>query len=222
MSDLFKAVQESLRTYKQRGVDLTNPMGVVVFDKHYPAIEKSLLIKTTANGGISKNCIAQHTIPLENGLRVAGWAAFGEHGTSLEHYLTRPYINVSESNPWSRYGWFRHEEQEIHDLNNSNGIYFRPSEQQALHEDVQKWSREPTHGWSHANNQNHVPMSPEQHREHQQNVRSSLITHPSKLTIFTHGMGGQAYEYDIPTEALTPYDSRDKYPDDESNEDETW
>jgi len=215
MSDLFKAVQESLRTYKQRGVDLTDPRGVVVFDKHYPAIEKSLLLRATASGGISKNLNAQHTIPLESGLVVKGWAAVGEHGTDLEHFLKLPCIDKSESNPWKRYGWYRHDGINLHDVNDSNGIYFRPSEQQALHEIMKVWSRDSTHGWSHNDNQNHVPMSLEEHREHRQNVRSSLITHPSKITIFTHGMNGAAYEYDIPTEALTPYNSRNKYPDDE-------
>lgn len=221
MSDLFKAVQESLRTYKQRGVDLTNPRGAVVFDKHYPAIEKGLSFRETESGDIAKTFQAHHILPLESGLIVRGWAAVGPNGTSLDHYLKKPFIDASEPSPWGRYGWFIHKGQHLHDVNDANGIYFRPSERQALHDSMKEWSLEPTHGW-YKHNESHTSMSPEEHKEHQKNVRSGYITHPSKVTIAIlrrannnvyHGFDN--YQYDIDTESLTPWSWKDKYPDDE-------
>jgi len=220
MSDLFKAVQESLRTYKQRGVDLTDPRGVVVFDKQYPAIEKGLNLRETQNGVISKNFNAHHIVPLESGLIVRGWAAVGPSGTSLEHFLKIPFIDASKTSPWGRYEWYLHKGQHLHDVNDANGIYFRPAEQQALHDSIKEWSLEPTHGWYNHDGY-HTPMVPEEHKEHQKNVRSSRITHPSKLTISvlkreddTYG-DYDNYQYDIDTESLTPWSWKDKYPDDE-------
>ena len=224
MSEDFKAIQESLRTYKQRGVDLTHPRGVVIFDKTYPAIEKGLFLRETAFGDISKNFNASHVVPLESGLIVGGWSAVGENGTHLEHHLKKPVIDTSHSDAWGRYGWMLHKEQEIHDVNDSNGIYFRPSEQQALHESIKEWSLEPTHGWSHDNHENYDDMSVQELREHQQNRRSSIITHPSKITvtIFRHytsqpHTGWDSYQYDIDTESLTPWSVKDKYPDNEDD-----
>lgn len=212
MSDLFKIIQESLRTYKQRGVDLTNPRGVVIFDKHYPAVEKGLYFRDVA-----EHFNACHTVPLENGLKVRGWAAAGPNGTSLEHFLKKPYIDASESSPWNRYGWYLHKGQELHDVNDSNGIYFRPSEQQALHDSMKEWSLEPTHGW-YKHNESHTSMSPQEHMEHKQNVRSNYITHPSKITVnvFRRPQNNfDTYQYDIDTESLTPWSWKDKYPNDE-------
>lgn len=226
MSELFRGVQETLRTYKQRGVDLTHPGGVVIFDKTYPAIEKSLFLRETAFGDISKSFNAHHIVPLESGLIVGGWSAVGENGTHLEHYLKKPVIDTSHSDAWSRYGWMPHKGQEIHDVNDSNGMYFRPREQQALHESMKEWASEPTHGWSHNKHESYNEMSSQEHREHQQNRRSSLITHPSKITVAlfkrspSQGRTGwDSYQYDIATESLTPWSWRDKYPDDTSGPD---
>jgi len=219
VSDLFRAVQEALRTYKQRGVDFTHPRGVVVFDKHYPAIqktlrlrEKTLRLRETQNGDISKDFNAGHVIPLESGLIIGGWAAVGKNGTFLEHYLKKPYINTASSDTRDRYGWFLDKGLALNDVNDTNGIYFLPREQQALHESMKEWSLEPTHGWSHNDNTNYRDMSLEEHREHQQNNRSSLITHPSKITvsIFKRPQNAfDSYQYDIATEALTPHNSVD-------------
>lgn len=227
MTELFKAVQDSLRTYQRRGVDLTHPKGVEIFDKTYPAIEKGLFLRETANGGISKNFNAHHLVPLESGLTVGGWSAVGENGTHLEHHLRKPLIETSHSNAWNRYGWMFHRGLEIHDVNDSNGIYFRPREQQALHESMKEWALEPTHGWSCNDGENYKDMSIEEHREHQQNRKSSLITHPSKITIsvFRHNTPQNktvwdSYQYDIATEALTPWSWRDKYPNDASKPDD--
>lgn len=208
MSDFFKTVQETLRTYQQRGIDLTHPRGVVVFDKPYPAIRKTLHIRKTESGDFSNyNFNAGHLIPLESRMIISGWAAVGKNGTSLEHYLKKPYINTAKSDPIERYGWFIDSGQEIHDVNDTNGIYFRPKEQQALHERMKEWSLEPTHGYAHDNYTNYRDMSPEEHREHIQNSESSLnyfhngvnetrfnndtrfnygTINPSKITVFTY------------------------------------
>lgn len=241
MTELFRAVQNSLRTYKQRGVDLAHPMGVVVFDKHYPATEKGLFLRETASGDISKNFNAHHIVPLESGMAVGGWAAVGENGTSLDHKLRKPLIRTAESNPWQRHGWIVSGgtnsgimEHSIHDVNDSNGIYFHPREQQDLHEHMKEWSLEPTHGLTTKNNRDYNDMSSEAHREHQQNVRSSLLKHPSKITVTVFKSpnrterfravqettrdvfeGFDSYQYDIATEALTPWSWRDIYSDDE-------
>jgi hypothetical protein len=223
MTDLFRAVQEKLRTYKQRGVDLTHPMGVVVFDKTYPVKEKGLFLRETSSSDlsttISKDFNAHHIIPLESGLVAKGWAAVGENGTYLEHHLLKPIIDTSDSNAWGRYGYMIHRGHQFHDVNDSNGIYFRPREQQAFHESMKEWSLEPTHGWKDYK----YDMSSQEHREHQQNVRSSLITHPSKITVVVFRRNPSrpknhesydSYQYDLGTEALTPWSWREKYPND--------
>ena len=68
--DLFKELQDTLRTYKnEHNVDLSHNQGATIHGKTYPAMHKLVFLDVTKPGRQSNNTIDLH-IPLENGHRV--------------------------------------------------------------------------------------------------------------------------------------------------------
>jgi len=226
MSDLFRAVQGALRAHKERGVDLNNPMGVEVFGKLYPATKKGIMV-IEGRAGFNKYIpAAYYTIPMENGLMVEGRSSrcsIRNEGQAnrLVHQLFQPNINLSERDSEYRYGWTLAKSNEnertddnLHHINfDEDGL--TTENQLGFHETMKKWSKAPSHGLNHTHGDFVSVMSSEDHREHQQNVKTyHLVKHPGKIVITharshfakTHHPISVYYQYDINTEALTPHD----------------
>lgn len=222
MSELFKAVQGALRAHKARGVDLTNPMGVEIFGKLYPATEKGIMLVENSEGFNKRIPSASYSIPMENGLMirgVSGKVAIRSEGQAnrLIHHLFQPNIDLSENNPAFRYGWTLAKSNNITNDDNLHLVNFDEDDlfesQRGFHETVKKWSKETAQGLKHKNGESITDMSIEDHREHQHNIKSRhLIKHPSKIVI-THARSHHNpiliyHEYDINTESLKPHDFR--------------
>lgn len=208
MSELFKAVQETLRANKARGIDLTNPIGVEVFGKLYPATEKGIMVHEHFDGFQNHHNTAFYAIPIENGLKVQGWNSGLGDREFVHHRLFQPSTNLVEEHPATRYGWTLADvENDRHSVNfDENGISL-PEHQEGFHETMKKWSNEPTHGFTHRNSTSITPMSNEEHREHRHNVRSGLLKHPHKIVVLHRNplASHQYYEYDLRTEELKPH-----------------
>ena len=231
MSELFKAVQETLRGHKARGVDLTNPMGVEVFGKLYPATEKGIMVHEYFDGFRLDHNSAFYSIPMENGFRVQGHSNGLRHRDTVTSKLLHPNIQVRESHPATRYGWdyanFEanapfNDHRAGHDVKvwqrTYHNVYFdddgnaRPDAED-FHEIMKNWAKEPTKGIKYDWERAVAPMSPEEHREHQHNVRSGLLSHPNKLVVIQHKINARGnepgyvhHEYDLRTEELKPHD----------------
>lgn len=226
MSELFKAVQETLRGHKARGVDLTNPTGVEVLGKLYPATEKGIMVHEHFDGFRHDHNSAFYSIPMENGFRVQGHSSgLSNNYERLVHRVMQPHIIAHESHPATRYGWTYAEDPEtnLYGGRMSHLLIFdddggsSPEKHKDLHEAVKKWANEPTkgtkHNWGGAEWRDIGPMSSEEHREHQQNARSGLLPRPNQLVVLQRKINarnnepGMLYhEYDLRTEELKPHD----------------
>ena len=232
MSDLFRAVQETLRGHKARGVDLTNPMGVEVFEKLYPAMEKGMMVHEYFDGFRLDHNSAFYSIPLENGFRVQGHSSGLRYHEALTNKLLHPNIQTHESHPATRYGWdyadfeanapfndhrighdvkvgqTTHHAVPFDDAGNTS-----PKHKEYFHEIMKKWAKEPTKGINYNWERPVAPMSSEEHREHQHNVKSGLLPQPNKIVVIQHKIhardnerGYVHHEYDLRTEELKPHD----------------
>lgn len=77
--DLFKELQDTLRTYKnEHNVDLSHNQGATIHGKTYPAMHKLVFLDLTKPGNQSHNKIDLH-IPLENGHRVSIRNRYDDH-----------------------------------------------------------------------------------------------------------------------------------------------
>ena len=234
MSELFSRLQEELRFHKSHGIDLTNPRGVVLNDKLYPAKQKGLTIPKNAGDNRS----AYLDIPYEsenvakvyhqvnpsgsrklnvslanpsgyqtNNAKIGGYETF-----LLNGYRTKILHSYGEGTT-NREALFNHQSWTIVPRKNGGPDW------EHLHAQLKNWNNQP--GESFISKSLHSeygddsrPMTDSEKSKHRAFV-TEPIHNPNKLTLINYKSEGgfSVHDYDIETESLKPmeYDWKNKH-----------
>lgn len=208
MTDLFRAIQESLRDATNTGIDLTFPSGATIGDKTYPAIDKALVLKSAHHeyGGHS------FTIPLENRHRVQFTYRNEQPGMKgyAHSYVTYPNQvggwSMGDSENWAN-GFEQHYPpfDTVHDRvkeyasEKSKGVRaFTSGDKQGFYKEyVPDDELQEHYKIGEARKQKRIKQYPLE--------ASMFLPRPShliKIVKFTPGEGNKSWLYDVKTERL--------------------
>lgn len=224
-SELFSRLQEELRFHKSHGIDLTNPRGVILNDKPYPAKQKGLVIPKNDNSRVAFLHIPYESENVANVYHQVD--ALG--GQSLDVSLGNPHGytyknavrigNAYRTKIFHNYGngqYANNEDYHTHVVvpqKNNNPDW------QHLHKTLKEWSNHP--GESYISKSLHSrygddsrPMTDSEKVKHRA-FANEPIHNPDTLSVIHYKPEGgfEIYSYDVTTEALKPmeYDWKNKH-----------
>lgn len=236
MSETFKQLQESLRSYKSKyDIDLTSPRGVFIGGKMYPAIHKHLEISMKGRESPEDLPSAHFDIPFENGLRaqMQVYDIDEDKGISrVNAYLNVPYTYQDiVSGPQHSFVFpnvfkeGKQKQDDIHvNVSNLSGV-----EMDKLHRKLKDWSETPRFGivlptdvrtnltspysteryiQAYVQNQkNATNMSEQDLSNHLKNYVPRENYEPHNITVYEMGYDrGYKHHYNVVTEQLKKVD----------------